>query len=137
MRRSFSFVIAVAIAFAVITAATAQSGPGRIQGVVRDTSGGILPGVTVTLARDTIQVQQRITDANGAFEFLDVAPGAYTVTAELRGFRTTTLTAVVETGATRQLAIALAVGALQETVTVTGAAPVVDTQSVRSEERRV
>jgi Ca-activated chloride channel homolog len=128
MRRSFSFVIVVAIGLAVIVAARAQSSTGRIQGVVRDNSGAVLPGVTVTLARDTIEVQQRITDANGAFEFVDVAPGTYTVKAELRGFRTATLTTLVETGATHQLAVTLAVGALEETVTVTGAAPVVDVQ---------
>ena len=128
MRRSFSFVIVVAIGLAVIVAARAQSSTGRIQGVVRDNSGAVLPGVTVTLARDTIEVQQRITDANGAFEFVDVAPGTYTVKAELRGFRTATLTALVETGATRQLAVTLVVGALEETITVSGSAPVVDTQ---------
>ena len=124
MRRSFSFVIVLAIGLAVIVAARAQSSTGRIQGVVRDHSGAVLPGATVTLARDTIEVQQRITDANGAFEFVAVAPGTYTVKAELRGFRTAALTALVETGATRQLAVTLVVGALEETITVSGSAPV-------------
>ena len=132
MKRSFSFVIAVAIALAVIVVAKAQSNQGRIQGVVRDTSGAVLPGVTVTLARAAIDVQRRITDANGAFEFLDVASGSYTVTAELRGFRTATVTALVETGATRRLAMTLAVGALEETITVTGSTPAVDSLSVQS-----
>ena len=131
MRRFFSFVIALGIALAVITAARAQSSPGRIQGIVRDNSGAVLPGVTVTLARDAVEVQRRITDATGAFEFVNVAPGSYTVTAELRGFRTATLTTLVETGATRQLAVTLAVGELEETITVTGAAPVVDAQEVQ------
>jgi Ca-activated chloride channel homolog len=131
MRRFFSFVIALGIALAVITAARAQSSPGRIQGIVRDNSGAVLPGVTVTLARDAVEVQRRITDATGAFEFVNVAPGSYTVTAELRGFRTATLTTLVDTGATRQLAVTLAVGELEETITVTGAAPVVDAQEVQ------
>ena len=132
MRRSFSFVIAVALGLAVIAVVRAQSNAGRIQGVVRDNSGAVLPGVMVTLAREAIEVQRRITDANGRFEFLDVAPGSYTVTAELRGFLTATSTAVVETGATRQVAMTLAVGALEETITVTGSAPVVDNQGGRA-----
>jgi len=132
MRRSFSFVIAVALGLAVIAVVRAQSNAGRIQGVVHDNSGAVLPGVMVTLAREAIEVQRRITDANGRFEFLDVAPGSYTVTAELRGFLTATSTAVVETGATRQVAMTLAVGALEETITVTGSAPVVDNQGGRA-----
>ena len=128
MRRSFSFVIALAFALAVIAAGTAQSNTGRIQGIVRDVSGAVLPGVTVTLIRGTLETR-RVTDANGAFEFPDVLPGEYTVTAALAGFRTATLTAVVEAGATRQLAFSLAVGSLEERVTVSGAAPVVEAQS--------
>ncbi len=84
MRRSFSFVIAVAIGARGHRRSKGTVSTGRIQGVVRDDAGAVLPGVKVTLARDTIEVQQRITDAKGAFEFVDVAPGTYTVKAELR-----------------------------------------------------
>jgi Ca-activated chloride channel homolog len=127
MRRSFSFVIALVIALAVIAAA-AQSNTGRIQGIVRDTSGAVIPGATVTLVRGTTEILRRITDEKGAFEFVGVLPGPYTVTAALRGFRTATRMTIVEASATQQLDFALAVGALEETITVTGAAPVVDAQ---------
>jgi Ca-activated chloride channel family protein len=132
MRRSFSFVIAVAIGLAIIVVARAQPNSGRIQGVVRDSSNAVLPGVTVTLAREAIQVQRQLTNANGAFEFLEVAPGSYTVTAELHGFQTATVTALVEPGTTRPLAMTLAVGGLEETITVSGSSPLVDTQNART-----
>ena len=129
MRRSFSLVIALSLALALIVATTAQSDDGRIQGIVRDTSGAVLPGVEVKLMLGANLVQRTITDAGGRFEFVAVAPGSYTVSAALTGFRTTTLTTTVDAMATRELAIALTVGAATETVTVAGSSPIVDTNS--------
>ena len=129
MRRSFSFVIALSMVLALIVATTAQSDVGRIQGIVRDASGAVLPGVEVKLMLGTNLVQRAITDAGGRFEFVAVAPGSYTLSAALAGFSTMTLTTAVEARATRELAIVLTVGAMTETVTVAGSAPTVDTQT--------
>jgi Ca-activated chloride channel family protein len=133
MRRSFSFVIALALALAAITAGTAQSTSGGIQGIVRDAGGAVIPGATVTLVRDGIESRRSFSDGKGAFQFADVPPGSYTVTAALAGFQTASLTAIVAAGATTQLALTLRVEELEETVTVTGAAPVVDAQIVYSQ----
>ena len=65
MRRSVSFVIALSMVLALIVAATAQSDVGRIQGIVRDASGAVLPGVEVRLMLGTNLVQRSVTDASG------------------------------------------------------------------------
>ena len=130
MRRSVSFVIVLSIVLALIVATTAQSDVGRIQGIVRDAGGAVVPGVEVRLMLGTHLAQRTITNAAGRFEFVAVPPGSYTVSAALAGFRTTTLTTTVEARATRELAIVLIVGAMTETVTVTGSAPVVDANNV-------
>jgi Ca-activated chloride channel family protein len=117
---------------ALIVAIRAQSDVGRIQGIVRDASGSILPGVEIKLMLGTNLVQRSISDADGRFEFVGLAPGSYTVTAALAGFRTTTLTTVVDPRSTRELAIVLIVGATTETVTVTGSAPVVDANNAKA-----
>ena len=130
MRRSVRFVIALSMVLALIVAIRAQSDVGRIQGIVRDTSGAVLPGVEVKLMLSTNLVQRSISDAGGRFEFVAVAPGSYTVSAALSGFRTTTLTTAVDARATRELTIVLTIGAMTETVTVAGSAPVVDANGV-------
>src|SRR5688572_18053989 len=96
MRRSASFVIVLSIVLALIVATTAQSDVGRIQGIVRDAGGAVVPGVEVRLMLGTNVVQRTITSAAGRFEFVAVPPGSYTVSAALSGFRTTTVTTTVE-----------------------------------------
>ena len=130
MRRSASFVIVLSIVLALIVATTAQSDVGRIQGIVRDAGGAVVPGVEVRLMLGTNVVQRTITSAAGRFEFVAVPPGSYTVSAALSGFRTTTVTTTVEARTTRELAIVLTVGSIDETVTVSGTAPTVDTNSI-------
>ncbi len=131
MRRSFSFVIVLSMLLAVMMAATAQSNAGRIHGIVRDAGGAVLPGVEVRLTRETQVVQVRVSDARGEFEFVGVAPGTYTITAVLAGFRTETISTEVLAGVTRELAVSLSVGSLEETVTVSGSAPVVESQPMQ------
>ncbi|MGE3401476.1 MAG: carboxypeptidase regulatory-like domain-containing protein [Vicinamibacterales bacterium] len=104
-----------------------------IQGVVRDTSGAVLPGVTVEAASPALieKVRTTVSDGNGRYQIIDLRPGTYSVTFTLAGFNTVRRDGVALTGsATSQVDAELRVGALEETVTVTGEAPVVDTTNV-------
>ena len=114
----------------------AQQSPSGIAGVVKDTSGGVLPGVTVEAASPALieKVRTVVTDGEGRYNIVDLRPGTYTVTFTLPGFSTfkregITLTA----GFTATVNADMQVGALEETITVTGAAPLVDTQNARQQ----
>src|SRR2546427_6546844 len=118
-------------------AAWAQtSDSGTIAGVVRDTSGGVLPGVTVEAASPALieKVRSVVTDAQGLFRIVDLRPGPYTVTFSLPGFTTVRRTGVeLRAEFTATVDIELAVGTLAETITVSGEAPLVDTRSARAQ----
>src|SRR5688572_730926 len=104
-----------------------------ITGVVRDTSGGILPGVTVEASSPVLieKVRTAVSDGGGQYRIVDLRPGVYTVTFTLPGFTTVRREGIQLTGNfTATLNVELPVGALQETLTVTGEAPVVDVQGV-------
>jgi len=112
--------------------AWAQSGTGAISGTVQDSSGAVLPGVTVTLVNPgTVGgAQVAIADARGAYQFARLVPGRYGVRGELQGFRTTVHeNVVVNADVTARVDIRLEVGDVIETLTVTGESPVVDTTS--------
>jgi len=103
-----------------------------ITGIVRDTSGGVLPGVTVEAASPAIieKVKSAATDGTGRFTIPDLRPGTYRVTFTLPGFKTVVRDNLELTGSSVVTANAdLAVGALEETITVSGATPTVDLQS--------
>jgi len=105
-----------------------------IAGVVRDTSGGVLPGVTVEAASPVLieKVRTVVTDDQGRYNIVDLRPGVYSVTFTLPGFNTLVRDGVqLTSGFTAAVSVELPVGALQETVTVSGEAPLVDTQNVR------
>ena len=126
MKRSLAMCL-LAVLFA--SSAFAQILGGRIDGTTRDEQGGVLPGVTVS-AQGLDATQTYVTDAAGEFRFLNLAPGPYKVTAALQGFRTLVReNVIVEVGKTVELAMALKVAAVSETVTVSGASPVVDTKT--------
>src|SRR5678809_1478286 len=125
--------VIVAVGLLVPAAAWAQS---SITGVVRDASGGVLPGVTVEAASPALieGVRSAVTDAQGIYKVVDLRPGTYTVTFSLPGFRSLKrdgLNLPAEFSAT--VNADLAVGALEETVTVSGEAPVVDVKSSRAQ----
>jgi len=111
--------------------------PSTIVGVARDSSGGVLPGVTVEAASDALIEGMRtaITDDQGLYRLVDLRPGSYTVTFTLPGFNSFKregLQLAAEFTATINAELRL--GALEETITVTGAAPVVDvTTAARSQ----
>jgi len=108
------------------------SSTGTIQGRVADSSGAVLPGVTVTAtSRSMIGTQSQVTNENGSYRFPAVPPGVYEVTFELAGFSTVKRNEVqISLGFTANVNADLKV-ALQETVTVTGASPVIDTSATR------
>ena len=113
--------------------ALAQGQLGSIAGVVRDTSGAVLPGVTVEAASPALieKVRTVVTDGQGQYKVIDLRPGVYSVTFTLNGFSTLRRQGIeLTTGFTATVNADLQVGAVEETVTVTGESPIVDTQNV-------
>ena len=122
----------------LLAAAPAAAQDSGIAGAVTDDTGGVLPGVAVEAASPVLIEGARlaITDARGRYAFTALRPGVYTVTFTLTGFTTVVREGVELTaGFTAPLNAALAVGALEETVTVSGRSPVIDVQRVQ--ERQV
>jgi hypothetical protein len=107
-----------------------------IAGVVRDVSGAVLPGVTVEASSPALieKVRSVVSDGAGQYRITDLPPGSYSLTFALTGFTTVKRDGVTVSGSgVIPVNIELRVGTLQETITVTGEAPLVDTQSVRRE----
>src|SRR5262245_27883902 len=108
-----------------------------IAGTVKDATGAVLPGVTVTAASPALIEQQRtsVTDAAGRYVITPLRPGVYKVEFSLAGFGTTVREGVnLTSGLTANLEAELRVGAVQESVTVTAATPLVDVQNVRRQQ---
>jgi hypothetical protein len=108
--------------------ASAQS----LAGIVKDPSGAVLPGVTVEAASPVLieKVRSVTTDASGQYKVIDLRPGVYTLTFTLPGFSVVKREGIELTGSgTVQVNAELKVGALEETITVTGETPVVDVQN--------
>src|SRR5688572_12983662 len=108
-----------------------------ITGVVRDTSGAVLPGVTVEAASPALieRVRSSTTDSTGQFRIVDLQPGSYTVTFTLTGFNVVKREAIELTGSFTALVNAeMPLGSLEETITVTGESPIVDVQSTRRQQ---
>jgi hypothetical protein len=126
----------VAVAFLVVgsclvapSIALAQS---AIAGVVRDTSGAVLPGVTVEASSPALieKVKSATSNEAGQYRIVDLRPGTYTVAFKLAGFTTVVRDGIVlETNFTAPINVELRVGALEESITVTGESPVVDVQT--------
>jgi hypothetical protein len=131
-------VIALALAVAVCApAAFAQGGgassTGSISGQVADESGGVLPGVTVTATSPAqMGTLTAITNEEGIFRFPSVPPGEYKVQFELSGFSTLVREGIrVTLGFNAAVNVKLGVATLQETVTVSGESPTIDTSATR------
>src|SRR5439155_17618468 len=117
-------------------AAWAQAETGNIAGVVRDTSGAVMPGVTVEAASPALieRVRAVTTDKQGLYRIVDLRPGLYTVTFTLPGFSTLRRDGIeLTTGFTATVNAELRVGEVEETVTVSGASPVVDVQNAQQQ----
>src|SRR5438309_7824505 len=138
MRRRFQIVLAMlAVALLASVPAFAQGGgassTGTINGKVADSSGGVLPGVTVTATSQSLMgVQTSVTGTDGLYRFPALPPGTYALTYELPGFNTLKRENIdITMGFTATVNVDLKVASLQETVTVTGESPVIDTSSTR------
>ena len=126
----FATVLALLMSAALIPSiAFAQ---GSIAGVVTDSSGAVLPGATVEVASPALieRVRSAVTDGTGQYQVVNLPPGGYTVTFTLAGFSTLKREGIELTGNfTATVNGSLRVGALEETLTVTGEAPTVDVQN--------
>src|ERR671911_1606423 len=109
----------------------AQDFRGRINGTVTDNTGAVIPGVTVTASSPAlIQPQVQVTGADGSYRFLALPPGVYEVTFQLSGFQNVKREGIrVVINQTLTVDQQLQVATLQETVTVTGESPIVDTST--------
>jgi hypothetical protein len=110
---------------------SAQDFRGRINGTVTDNTGAVLPGVTVTATSPAlIQPQVQVTGADGSYRFIALPPGVYELTFELSGFQNVKREGIrVVINQTLTVDQQLQVATLQETVTVTGESPIVDTST--------
>jgi TonB family protein len=100
-----------------------QTAPPEVSGVIRDKTGGVIPGVTVTLSvPQNSQLQNpaetRLTNAIGSFRFPEVQPGEYELTASMPGFRTNRTRLNIVAGQSSSVVIVLELGSLREQVTV-------------------
>ena len=130
--------VRIALVTAVVCGLLAASGPAHAQqitsiaGTVIDATGAVLPGATAEAASPALieGVRSATTDSRGEYKILGLEPGTYEVTFTLPGFATIVREGIVlTTGFTANVNAEMPVGGLEETITVTGASPVVDVQS--------
>src|SRR5471030_439474 len=126
-------IVLVLVGILLAPAAFAQIGQGRLSGTVTDTQGAVMPGVTVTVTSPAlIGVQATVTEANGKFLFPSLPSGTYRVAFELSGFQKVNRENInVVTGQTIAADVQLPLASLAESVTVTGASPVVDVTTTK------
>src|SRR6188508_3204438 len=108
-----------------------------LSGIIKDTSGAVLPGVTVEAASPVLieKVRTAVSDGSGGYRLTELLPGTYSLTFTLPGFATVKRDGVEITGAgVITINQDLKVGDLQETITVTGETPIVDVQSTRRQQ---
>jgi hypothetical protein len=113
-----------------VSAALAQS---AIAGVVKDTSGAVVPGVTVEASSPALieKTREAVSDAQGLFKIIDLRPGVYTVTFSIAGFNTVKREGIELTAAfTATVNAEMRVGAVEESITVSAQAALVDVQNV-------
>ena len=132
-RLSAVFACVVLTQALVPTLAHAQA---TLAGVVRDTSGAVLPGATVEASSPALieKVRSAVSGNTGQYRITDLPPGTYDIAFTLAGFNTVQRQGVQVTGSgVIPINAEMRVGAIQETITVTGETPLVDTQSTRRE----
>ena len=137
MRRWTTGLLALLVTLSFSVTAFAQGGgassTGTIQGRVADAQGAVMPGVTVTATSPSaLGAQTTVTSETGNYRFPALPPGTYALTFELAGFNTLKREGIqITLGFTANVNVELALATLQETVTVSGASPVIDTTATR------
>ena len=135
MRREI-LTASIATATLLLFASTTAFAQAAIAGVVKDTTGAVLPGVAVEASSSALieRVRTVTTDAEGLYKLVDLRPGAYVVTFTLPGFQIVKRDGIELTGSfTATVNAEMRVGGVEETLTVSGQAPTVDVQSVQQE----
>ena len=130
-KRSSGILVVLSVLLLLPAAAYAQA---AITGVVKDASGAVLPGVTVEAASPVLieKVRSVVSDGTGQYRIVDLRPGTYSVTFSLAGFSTVKREGIELSGSfVATVNGDLKVGALEETITVTGETPIVDVQSAK------
>jgi hypothetical protein len=123
----------IALLALVLTPVLATAQTSAISGTVRDASGGVLPGVTVEVSSPALieKTRSTVTSGSGTYSILALRPGIYSVKFELPGFGTVIREGVELTSDfTATISTDLKVGTLEETLTVTGESPIVDTSNI-------
>jgi hypothetical protein len=124
--------VALAVLLVTASGSFAQNGS-NIAGVVKDTTGAVLPGVTVEASSPALieRVRTVVTDGSGQYKIIDVRPGTYAVTFTLAGFNTVKRDGIeLPASFTATVNADMRVGSVTETITVSGEAPTVDVQNV-------
>jgi Carboxypeptidase regulatory-like domain/TonB dependent receptor/TonB-dependent Receptor Plug Domain len=126
----FRTFVALVVVSLLAGPAVAQEQRGSIQGVVKDTSGAVLPGATVEARSPGSGVLSTVSDAAGNFRFPSVLPGTYEVAATLSGFKPAKVPDVTVTlGSVKNVEFNLQLASVTEAVTVTAESPIVDVKS--------
>ena len=137
MKRCLGSLLVAIVSIAIAGPAYAQGGgassTGTIQGRVVDAQGAVLPGATITATSPAmLGAQTTVSSETGNYRFPAVPPGTYTLTYELTGFNAVRREGIIiSLGFTANINVELALATLQETVTVTGESPVIDTSATR------
>ena len=131
MKKRLSLVLVVSLLSLAPPAADAQVTTADLVGTIRDTSGAVVPGATVSLTNDATGVKRTATTGEGGtYIFTAVPPGVYKLTAELTGFRKVERTGVeLQVNQRAQIDLALEVGLFAESVKIEGTPPLLETQS--------
>jgi hypothetical protein len=129
--------LAAALAAVAVPSLAQPAQTGTISGEVKDATGAVLPGVTVTItSQDRGFARETVSDESGRYVFPAVPIGLYTLSATLQGFQTATVTDnLVEVEKTTSVEIAMRIGALTDTVQVIGETPIVDPTTVTATTR--
>src|SRR5262249_8521543 len=132
MRCLLSFLVTV-LSLTSLTV-SAQTGDGSLRGYVKDQQGGVLPGVTVTATSSALLAPvAAVTDAAGYYRLNNLPPGTYTLAAELAGLAIYKREGILmRAGSTFSVDIEMTLSTVQESVTVTGESPMIETQNPTS-----
>jgi len=130
-KQLLQWILGMTLGVAFAGSAWAQTQAGSISGTVKDATGQVLPGTSVTLQGQAL-ISERVTAANetGVYRFVSVPPGEYVLRFEVSGFKTLNREGIrVDIGKSTAIDVSLELATVSETVTVTGESPMVDVKS--------